>query len=439
MSGSIRISQNPGISGLDELTAHEELTIQQIAGLGDPGADRILFWDESAGSFQYLTPGTNLSITGTTLNATGGGGTGTVTSVASADGSITVTNPTTTADLAVVKAPIWTTARLLAGNSVNGSANVAFANKFIVQGTTDSGLSAAQFLGALGTGIVKNTTTTGVLSIAVSGTDYEVPLTFSSPLSRSTNTISIPAATTSVNGYLTSADWTIFNGKQAAITLTTTGTSGAATLVGATLNIPQYSGGGGATLSTAVAQTAHGLAVGDVIRSNGTDDQYVKAKADTAANAEVVGIVTLVTDANNFTYTYGGIISVSAAVPAQAAGTVMFLSASTAGALTVTEPTTTNNVSKPLAVITNNADTMLWLNFRGMAITAGSAGISELTATGAVDGSNVTYTFASIPSYIVADGLWFKKLDSNGATQWSNVSTTITMVNPPVNSIYGIA
>lgn len=61
----------------------------------------------------------------------------------------------------------WTTARLLAGNSVDGSANVAFANKFIVQGTTDSGLSGAQFLGALATGIVKNTTSTGVLSIAV--------------------------------------------------------------------------------------------------------------------------------------------------------------------------------------------------------------------------------------------------------------------------------
>lgn len=67
----------------------------------------------------------------------------------------------------------WTTARNLAGNSVDGSANVAFANKFVVQGTVDAGLSAAQFLGALGTGIVKNTTTTGVLSIAVN-TDLPV-------------------------------------------------------------------------------------------------------------------------------------------------------------------------------------------------------------------------------------------------------------------------
>ncbi|MFA5037767.1 MAG: hypothetical protein WC479_11405, partial [Candidatus Izemoplasmatales bacterium] len=69
----------------------------------------------------------------------------------------------------------WTTARSLAGNSVDGTADVAFANKFIVQGTTDAGLSQAQFLGALTTGIVKNTTTTGILSIATAGTDYSVP------------------------------------------------------------------------------------------------------------------------------------------------------------------------------------------------------------------------------------------------------------------------
>ena len=59
-----------------------------------------------------------------------------------------------------------------------------------------------------------------------------------------TPAISMAAATTSVDGYLTSTNFTTFNDKQAAITLTTTGTSGAATLVGATLNIPQYSGGG---------------------------------------------------------------------------------------------------------------------------------------------------------------------------------------------------
>ncbi|MFA5973736.1 MAG: hypothetical protein WC780_15400 [Lentimicrobiaceae bacterium] len=42
----------------------------------------------------------------------------------------------------------------------------------------------------------------------------ENALTFNSPLSRATNTISMPAATGSVNGYLASTDWTTFNNKQ---------------------------------------------------------------------------------------------------------------------------------------------------------------------------------------------------------------------------------
>lgn len=45
---------------------------------------------------------------------------------------------------------------------------------------------------------------------------YEAPLTFSGPLNRAVNTISIPAATSSVNGYLTSTDWNTFNSKQSA-------------------------------------------------------------------------------------------------------------------------------------------------------------------------------------------------------------------------------
>lgn len=68
-----------------------------------------------------------------------------------------------------------TTARTIAGTSFNGSANVSLANNFIVQGTTDTGLTGAQFLGALATGVIKNTTTTGVLSIATAGTDYTTP------------------------------------------------------------------------------------------------------------------------------------------------------------------------------------------------------------------------------------------------------------------------
>ncbi len=64
---------NPGVD-LNPLTTAEVALIQQLAGLGDPGADRVLFWDESANSYGFLTMGTNLTITGTTLDASGGGG-----------------------------------------------------------------------------------------------------------------------------------------------------------------------------------------------------------------------------------------------------------------------------------------------------------------------------------------------------------------------------
>lgn len=110
--------------------------------------------------------GTGLSYTGTTLNTVNNG---TVTSVTSADANATMATTTTTPVITIVSAPKFTTARTIAGTSFDGSANISLANNFIVQGTTDVGLTGAQFLGTLGTGIVKNTTTTGVLSIAVAG------------------------------------------------------------------------------------------------------------------------------------------------------------------------------------------------------------------------------------------------------------------------------
>ena len=48
--------------------------VQQIADLADPNADRILFWDDSAGIYTYLTAGSGLTITGTTMTSAGGSG-----------------------------------------------------------------------------------------------------------------------------------------------------------------------------------------------------------------------------------------------------------------------------------------------------------------------------------------------------------------------------
>jgi hypothetical protein len=40
----------------------------------DPGQDKIVFWDDSASKLTYLTLGSNLTITDTTIAASGGGG-----------------------------------------------------------------------------------------------------------------------------------------------------------------------------------------------------------------------------------------------------------------------------------------------------------------------------------------------------------------------------
>jgi len=89
----------------------------------------------------------------------------------------------------------------------------------ITSGTWNGSTLAVEYGGTGATTIAAARTNLGLGSAAYSSTsNFEVPLTFSSPLSRTTNTISIPAATSSVNGYLSSTDWTTFNAKQNALT-----------------------------------------------------------------------------------------------------------------------------------------------------------------------------------------------------------------------------
>jgi hypothetical protein len=114
-----------------------------------------------------------------------------------------------------------------------------------------------------------------------------------------TKTMSIPAATSSVNGYLTSADWLTFSSKQNAITLTTTGNSGASTLVGATLNIPEYTLaglGGMANVFTTLGDIVYSNAIGIPTRRAGnitTTKMFLSSTGDgTSANAPIWEAIT---------------------------------------------------------------------------------------------------------------------------------------------------
>lgn len=113
-------------------------------------------------------------------------------------------------------------------------------------------------------------------TLTINGTSYDLSanrtwsvgtvtsITFSGPLTGGTitgsGTVGITQASGSASGYLSSTDWTTFNNKQNAITLTTTGSSGAATLVGATLNIPNYSISGLGGVPTSRTLTINGTA-----------------------------------------------------------------------------------------------------------------------------------------------------------------------------------
>lgn len=142
---------------------------------------------------------------------------------------------------------------------------------YIIQ-TNNSVLSSAQILASLSTGLVKNTSVTGVLSIAVSGTDYEAPLTIGSPLLRSGNTVLIDTANSTKNGYLAFSDFNNFNAK--------VGSSRAITIVA------PLSGGGDLSADRVIA----------ILSSTATSDGYLKsadfsnfnAKANTSTTITVL-------------------------------------------------------------------------------------------------------------------------------------------------------
>ena len=68
-ANSVSISGG-SVSGIMDLTLADGGTGTSLI---DPNADRILFWDDSAGSVGFLTPSTNLAISTTNLNASSSG------------------------------------------------------------------------------------------------------------------------------------------------------------------------------------------------------------------------------------------------------------------------------------------------------------------------------------------------------------------------------
>ena len=150
-----------------------------------------------------------------------------------------------------------------------------------------------------------STTSGQLLRVNTLGTAYEwftpsyitpTDIIATSPLvwNSGTNTMSIPVATSSANGYLSSTDWLTFSSKQNAITLTTTGNSGASTLVGATLNVPEYTLaglGGMANVFTSLGDIVYSNAAGAPLRRAGnttTTKMFLSQTGDGTSSAAPV-------------------------------------------------------------------------------------------------------------------------------------------------------
>lgn len=152
--------------------------------------------------------------------------------------------------------------------------------------------------------------------------------------------------------------------------------------------ITSEAGGGGGAVDLEVNQVAHGFSVGQLLRSSGTDDSYALALADTGANADVVGIVKEVIDANNFVMTKDAYFD-STSVPVGTPGSAVFLSAVTPGLMVLTAPVTPGHIEKPVGIIMASGQLMSFsIDIRGSVIGSGGGGTGIVETVTGLDTDN---------------------------------------------------
>jgi hypothetical protein len=309
----------------------------------------------------------------------------------------------------------WATPRLLAGNSVDGSANVAFSNKFVVQGTTDAGLSGAQFLGALGTGIVKNTTTTGVLSIAVAG-DF--------PTLNQNTTGSAATLTTSRN-----INGVAFNGS-ADITVT----AAAGTLTGTTLNATVVNSSL-TRVGTVTSGTWSGLfgAVSGANLTNITAANIVGTLPNSVLGNTTIYVGTTAVTLNRASSNLGLTGITSVAMPGATSGTITLTPAATAGTTAITIPATAGTLvtTGDIGTVTNAmlAGSIANAKLANSAITIGTTAISlgsaNTTLAGLTSVSSTAFTGALTGNATTATTLATSR-NINGVAFNGSANITVT-------------
>jgi hypothetical protein len=160
-----------------------------------------------------------------------------------------------------------------------------------------------------------------------------------------------------------------------------------------------------------VRQSAHGFVAKDVLRHNGAS--WVKAQANTSANAVVGGIVLAVLNSSEFVLGTSGYI---AGLSGLTAGSVHYLSATTAGALTTTAPSIIcpviiadtsssgvilGSVSQPAGYATRGTvATSTWTTLSGSSTAISGKGWTRFVIIAGGGGNGGNYTTQTLLGYI---------------------------------------
>jgi len=148
----------------------------------------------------------------------------------------------------------------------------------------------------------------------------------------------------------------------------------------ATVTIPDGDG-----TKRTIDMESHGFSAGNLLYLDGTT--YKKAIATSAVTAEVVGMISIVNSVDQFVLTTSGYVS--GGIGALTAGQVYFLSDTTSGAMTPTEPTTDGYVSKPIFIACSTTEGYL-INWRGIIVSTGTSSSLPI-------GTVITWPSESVP------------------------------------------
>ena len=409
----------------------------------------------TAGGVAYGTgPALAVSAAGTVGQVLTSGGAGAPTWATDAGGSVTSVSVVSANGLAGTVATATTTPAITLSTTVTGvvkgngtalSAAVA-ATDYVAPSAYASAngltMATARLLGrtTASTGAAEEIGVAGGLTLSggtLTGTSGTVTsVTGTAPVVSSggaTPAISMPAATTSVNGYLTSTDWTTFNNKGsgtvtsvAALTLGTTGTDLSSTVANGTttpvitLQVPTASASNRGALSAADWTTFNSKGSGTVTSVSFTGGIVTVATATTTPALTVAG-------------TSGGIpyfssASTWASSAALAAGSLVL-----GGGAGVTPATTTTGTGVVTALGVNTGTAGAFVVNGGALGTPSSGTVTNLTGTASINtnGAHNGTVGATTPNTgafttLSASGIFspVRMLSSFTATGWNPSNTT---------------